>query len=77
MSALNITAVEIAGADYRITFDSAADRNYDLESTPGLQPANWGPVTQAVAGTGSAIQITDAGAATNAPSRYYRLRLAP
>jgi hypothetical protein len=76
-SALRIAGIEILGADYRISFASAADRRYNLETTAGLQPAHWTSVTQDVAGTGGWIQVTDAGAVTNAPARYYRLRLLP
>ncbi len=77
MSALKITGIGIIGADYRIAFESAADRRYALEATPSLQPASWNAVTQGVAGTGGLIQITDAGGATNTPARYYRVRLQP
>ncbi|HUJ09339.1 MAG TPA: hypothetical protein VL171_04875 [Verrucomicrobiae bacterium] len=76
-SALKITAINVIGDDYRITFDSAGDRNYDIESTPTLQPPSWEAVTQNVAGTGVPIEIVDPGAATNAPFRFYRIRLVP
>ena len=76
-SALKITAIDIIGLDSRITFDSTIDRRYDLESTPGFEPTSWNVVTQNVAGTGAAIQLIEPGGATNTPSQYYRLRLAP
>jgi hypothetical protein len=76
-SALRITAVEVVGLDNRITFTSAADESYEVQSTPGLSPASWGAVTQNVAGTGSAIQVIDPGGATNAPGYFYRVRLQP
>jgi hypothetical protein len=74
-SAFKITGIDIVGSDNRITFSSAADKSYTVESAPSLQPAGWEAVTQNVAGTGGAIQIIDAGAATNTPSLYYRVRL--
>lgn len=76
-SALKITAIDIIGTDNRVTFNSVADKKYDVERTPTLQPISWGAVTQGVAGTGAAIQIIDPGAATNAPGRFYRVRLVP
>lgn len=76
-SALKVTAIDTVGADARISFSSAADRSYDVESTSSLQPISWGPVTQNVAGTGATIQILDPGAATNTPSHFYRVRLLP
>jgi hypothetical protein len=77
VSALRITAIDTVGADARISFSSAADRDYDVETTPNLQPISWGPVTQKVAGTGAAVQLIDLGGATNAPSRFYQIRLVP
>jgi hypothetical protein len=76
-SALRINAIDVVGIDNRITFISAADRSYDVQSTPSLQPASWGTVTQNVAGTGSPVQIIDPGGATNAPGYFYRVRLVP
>ena len=76
-SAFKITTIDIVGADNRITFASATDRNYDVLATSNLSSTNWGVVTQGVAGSGSAIQIIDPGSATNAPGRYYRVRLVP
>jgi hypothetical protein len=76
-SALRITAVDVVGVDNRITFTSAIDESYDVQSSPSLQPPTWGTVTQNVAGTGSAIQVIDPSGATNTPGYYYRVRPVP
>jgi hypothetical protein len=73
-SALRITSIDITGADTRVNFSSALDKNYNVESARTLQPPDWTSVTQNVAGTGSTILIVDPGAATNSAS-YYRVRL--
>jgi hypothetical protein len=75
-SCLAITACGLVGTDTRISVRTALDKSYILESATSLQPPNWTTVTQAVAGTGGAVPIIDPGGATNAPARYYRVRLA-
>ena len=76
-SALRITSIGLSAADTQVTFSSAQDKSYTVESTDRLQPPNWTIVTQNVAGTSGAIQIIDASAATNSPIRHYRVRLVP
>jgi hypothetical protein len=73
-SALRITSLNVTGSDTRVSFSSALDKNYNVESTGILQPPNWTSVTQNVAGTGGSIQIINPGGATNA-ANYYRVRL--
>jgi hypothetical protein len=73
-SALRITSINVTGSDTRVSFSSALDKNYNVESTGILQPPNWTSVTQNVAGTGGSIQIINPGGATNA-ANYYRVRL--
>ncbi|HUK82851.1 MAG TPA: hypothetical protein VLZ12_09510, partial [Verrucomicrobiae bacterium] len=76
-SALRITSIGLSAADTQVTFSSAQDKSYTVESTDRLQPPKWTIVTQNVAGTSGAIQIIDASAATNSPIRHYRVRLVP
>jgi Bacterial TSP3 repeat len=73
-SALRITSIDIAGTDNRITFASALDRFYSVESAGRLPSLTWASVTQNIAGTGGLIQIIDPVTATNS-SNYYRVRL--
>jgi hypothetical protein len=76
-SCLAITACDLVGSDTRISVRTALDKSYTLESATSLQPPNWTTVTQSVAGTGGTVPIIDPGGATNAPVRFYRVRLAP
>jgi hypothetical protein len=73
-SALKITALTVTGSNTLITFTTALDKNYAIETANNLHSANWTIVTQNVAGTGNNLQITTA---TNAPALYYRVRLLP
>ena len=43
--------------------------------TPSLQPPAWTDSGPAQPGTGGVLTFTDPGAATNAPSRFYRVRV--
>ncbi len=74
-SALKIIALSVTGTNTLISFSTALDRTYAIETASSLLAANWTIVTQNVAGTGSPLQIIDPGGATNTPPRYYRARL--
>ena len=74
-SSLHVTSSVITGHDVQVSFASVLDKNYLLERSISLTPTNWLIITQNVAGTGGAISLTDSGAATNFPARYYRVRL--
>ena len=75
-SALRTTAINISGADTHVSFSSALDKSYSVESTGNLQSPNWTSVTQNIFGTGDSIQTILPGGATNAAS-YYRVRVTP
>jgi len=75
-SAFRITDLSVVGADTRISFASARDKRYRLESASTIPTPDWKSPTQAVAGTGGVIQLIASGGATNAAS-YYRVRLTP
>jgi hypothetical protein len=73
-SALRITSISVTGADTRVSFPSALDKNYNVERAGILQPPDWSSLTQNVAGTGGSIEIIEPGGATNSAG-YYRIRL--
>ena len=73
-SALKITALTVTGSNTLITFSTALDKYYAIETTSNLLSANWITVTQNFAGTGNNLQITTT---TYAPALYYRARLLP
>jgi plastocyanin len=77
-SPLVLSAV-IVGADVRLRFPSAPGRHYRVERASGLTPSiEWQPVTNAenVVGTGSTLEVLDAGGAGYA-QRFYRVTLLP
>ena len=74
-SCLRIVSTVITGKDVQVTFTSVLDEGYLLESAAGLQSPVWLTVTNNIAGTGGAIVVTDPNGATNAPPRFYRVRL--
>jgi hypothetical protein len=73
-SAFKITALAVTGSNTLITFSTALDKSYAIETTSNLPSANWTIVTQNVAGTGNNLQLITT---TNTPALYYRVRLLP
>ena len=74
-SRLRVTSSVITGQNVQVSFASVLDKNYLLERSVSMTPTNWTIVTQGIAGTGGTLPVTDAGGATNIPSRFYRVRL--
>ena len=75
-SYLHITASGPSGANWTVTFNTTTGKLYRVERSEDLVAGIWTTVTNNVAGTGSAIQITDPGAAAQ-PKRFYRIYLLP
>src|SRR5882724_1787559 len=73
-SSPRITAIAVTGSNTLITFSTALDKSYAIDTASSLSPPNWTTLTQNVAGTGNNLQITTT---TNAPALYYRVRLLP
>jgi hypothetical protein len=74
-----ITAVELVGADVRLSFTTVAGWSYTVERTDDLSgTAVWTPVSgaEAVAGTGSVVNVLDPIVAGQS-QRFYRVRLLP
>ena len=72
---LHITSAIVTGNDVQVSFVSALDKTYLLESMASLQSPAWSTVTQNVAGTGGIVVVTDPGGATNSSTLFYRVRL--
>ena len=70
-----ISNVHRAGNDVLIQIPSATAFTYRLQLTPSLSPPAWTDSGPAQPGTGGVLTFTDPGAATNAPSRFYRARV--
>jgi PKD repeat protein len=83
-SALRITSVVPSGSDVVITWTTAGGHTNVVQSTAGDgnggYTTNFTDLSGSVVITGSgdtSTNYTDVGGATNSPSRYYRVRLAP
>jgi PKD repeat protein len=83
-SGLHITSVVPSGSDVVITWSTAGGTTNVVQSTAGNGNGGYstnfadlsGPIV--ITGSGDVItNYTDTGGATNVPSRYYRVRLAP
>ena len=73
---LVLTALTRIGPNLAISFATEFGPKYRVERTDSLAPANWTTVADNVPGTGSIVQVTDPGGATQ-PQRFYRGRTLP
>lgn len=73
-SALRVTQIADSGNDFVISFDSVADKSYELPRSDDLA-GGWMPLTNVMA-AGSLTFVTDPGGASQ-PQRFYRVRLLP
>jgi hypothetical protein len=75
-SLLKIVAVTPSGGDMLVSFTSVEGKTYRLESSSTLQGGSWSTVQDPIAGTGSAVQVADPGAAAQT-RRFYRVMVLP
>jgi hypothetical protein len=78
-SAFRVISVTRVGNDIRVTWMTGAGKTNALQATSALS-ATYSNVSPSIVATGTGSIITnylDAGGATNAPTRYYRVRLMP
>lgn len=64
-------------ADVQLTFTSLPLASYRIDWTTNLTLGIWSTLTSAVPGTGSNVQLLDAGALTNSSQRFYWLVTPP
>jgi hypothetical protein len=81
-SPFRITGVHLEGDDVRVTWISGAGTTNALESTAGAvggsyETNNFADIFTVTNTVGTVTNYLDVGAATNFPSRYYRVRLVP
>jgi T5SS/PEP-CTERM-associated repeat protein len=69
-----ISNIHRAGGDMMIQVPSVPALTYQLQSSPEL-PSGWTDSSPPQTGTGGPLIFTDFGAATNALSRFYRVRV--
>lgn len=78
-SVFRILSALTEGSDLRVTWLCGGGRTNVLQTTTNLG-ANWSDVSPNIVLGGSGVSTTnflDAGAVTNTPARYYRVRLLP
>jgi hypothetical protein len=70
-----ISGITQSGNNISIQIPSVPDASvlYQLQVTPSLTPAAWTNLSASQSGTGGVLTFTDFGAATNGPSRFYRI----
>ncbi|MCG3148080.1 MAG: hypothetical protein PCFJNLEI_01522 [Verrucomicrobiae bacterium] len=73
---LRITGVELSGADAVVRFTSLSNHTFRVAATTNLTGGSWLTLTNALAGTGSIMEIVDPGGALP-PRRFYRVELLP
>ena len=81
-SSFRITAVATEGNNARVTWMTGVGRTNALQETAGTgdgsyQTNNFADIFTVTNTVGSVTNYLDVGAATNIPSRYYRVRLVP
>jgi lysophospholipase L1-like esterase len=67
------TGINVAGTNVVLNFSTASNQLYLLESCDDLAAASWTTVTNAVAGTGGIVTLTNQVSAA-VPQRFYRVR---
>ena len=78
-SPFHVTAITLQGSDVLITWMTASGMTNAVESRPNFG-GSYSNISGNIVITGAGVTTTnylDAGAATNNPARYYRVRLAP
>jgi hypothetical protein len=79
-SALRITSIVREVDDLRVTWTMGSDRTNALQRAAGdggYYTNNFTTIFTVTNTTGTATNYLDAGAATNVPSLFYRVRLVP
>lgn len=73
-SVFRITQIATAAGDVQVSFDTVANRSYQLQRRASLDASStWMDVGASVAGNGMAMVVVDSGGATNS-ARYYRVQ---
>jgi len=71
-SYLKVSDIQVSGNDVVVSFTSVTGKIYRVDRSDTLQSGSWMTVQDNIAGTGSILQITDAGAAAQ-PKHFYRI----
>jgi chitinase len=72
-----VTTIRRSGLDIQLDFTSAPLALYRILWTSNLTLSAWNNLTNNVSGSGGPLRITDPGAITNQPQRFYRVQTPP
>jgi GDSL-like Lipase/Acylhydrolase len=67
------TGIKVLGTNVVLNFSTVSNQFYALDGCTNLAAASWATVTNAVAGTGGIVTLTNEVSAT-VPMRFYRVR---
>jgi len=69
-----IIGIVIAGNDMQVSWTTEFGFSYQLQHSGNITPLGWSDIGAPTNGTGNVITQTDADAATNGPTLFYRVR---
>ena len=76
-SVLEITKMELVGANVVISFPTILGRDYSVERVFHLKTNDWSTVGATIVGTGNTESVTDINVVGTQPIYFYRVRIAP
>jgi len=74
---VRISAAGVSGNDIVVKLPSFTSHTFQLQRRDSLATGSWTNLGATQAGTGGILTFTDTGSMTNAPARFYRIRLVP
>jgi len=74
---LRISGVSITGYDVAVKLPSFSGHTFQLQRRDLLTIGSWADLGAAQTGTGGILTFTNTGSLTNAPERFYRIRVVP
>ena len=74
---LRIISIRTNGADFFVSFNTVAGRNYRVEYKNSLTDPTWLPIGADITADSTITEVPDLGALAGMPERFYRARLLP
>lgn len=72
---MRIAGIDRAQTDVVISLATASNRLYRIDCITNVTSTNWVTLSNNIPGTGGTVTITDPGAVTSKPKRFYRMVL--
>ena len=74
---VRISEALVSGNDLLVKFPSFSGHTFQLQRRDSLATGSWADLGAAQEGTDAVLTFNDAGSLTNAPARFYRIRVVP